>query len=432
MFRNKNLRRRNLLSKNKFKQDISLELGRKHRPDYWIPIICFILIMIGIIVVYSITPALKLTTGLSSGYYISRQILAAILSVIAFLFTAIIPLNFWIYRRNWIVVTALAVTLLAIILPVNPAYPAHRWVVLGGISFQSIEIFKFAAVIWLAYFFAKAIKDKTVTDFKKTFRPLIILLILTGVIVAIIQSDLGSMGVLFGMLVIMGFVAGLPYKKLLFIFGILIIGLVISIAIFPYRIARIETYLHPQSNCQSPAGYQACQALIAVGSGGFLGLGLGHSVQAYGYEPEAANDSIFAIYAETFGFVGSIILVGLFFILFYKLIKISENIDNNFARLLVIGIVAWLSVQSVINIGAMVGLLPLKGITLPFVSYGGTSVIFSAAAVGLVFQISSYTTNIKSSLNNPTRRVNESMFNSRRIRRTHNPNTDHSLEIKTS
>lgn len=428
MFKNKNSRQRNTFLGRKTNFGIDLNLGRKHKPDYWIPIICFLLVMIGIIVVYSITPALKLTTGLSPGYYISRQILATILSIIAFLFTALIPLYFWVDKRNWIVIVAIATTFLAIILPVNPAYPAHRWVRFGGISFQSIEIFKFAVVIWLAYFFAKAIKDRTITDFKKTFKPLIILLVLTGVVVAIIQSDLGSMGVLFAMLVIMGFVAGLPLKKIMVIFGFLIIGLIISIVIFPYRIARIETYLHPQSNCQSAAGYQACQALIAVGSGGLSGLGLGHSVQAYGYEPEASNDSIFAIYAESFGFLGSIILVGLFFILFYKFIKIADSLNNDFARLLVIGILAWLSVQTVINIGAMVGLLPLKGITLPFVSYGGTSVIFSAAAVGLVFQISGYTSSKKSI--NPKRGINEGMFNRRRVGGSHNSDINNSLNIE--
>jgi cell division protein FtsW len=122
-----------------------------------------------------------------------------------------------------------------------------------------------------------------------------------------------------------------------------------------------------------------------------FGLGLARSVQAYGYLPEAANDSIFAIYAEKFGFLGSAVLIGLFVALFARIMKIFERAPDDYMRLLVAGVLAWLSTQAIINIGAMVGLLPLKGITLPFISYGGTSLLFVGAAVGLVFATSRYT-----------------------------------------
>lgn len=121
-----------------------------------------------------------------------------------------------------------------------------------------------------------------------------------------------------------------------------------------------------------------------------IGLGLGSSVQAYGYLPEAANDSIFAIYAEKFGFVGCMVLLAIFVAFFARLKMVAERLPDDFSRLLTVGVLAWLSVQAIINIGAMIGLLPLKGITLPFISYGGTSVVFIAAAVGLVFQASQY------------------------------------------
>ncbi len=372
----------------------ALALGRKHRPDYWIVIICAILLAVGIIIVYAIGPALKITTNLSASYYTTRQILAVVLSAIAFMATATIPIQRWKENTKWILWIAIIATALAVVLPVNPAYPAHRWVRLGSISFESVELLKFGAVLWLTAFFTKAVKNNTITDFNKTLKPLLIIIVVTGIIISGIQSDLGSMAVLVAMMGVMAYVAGLPIKKILAIVGIILVGLVIAIIIFPYRIARIESYLHPSSsnNCRNAADYQACQALIAVGSGGMFGLGLGHSVQAYGYEPEAANDSIFAIYAETFGFVGSIILVSLFWILFNRFKRIAEGLDDIYSKLLVIGILAWLSVQTIINIGAMIGLLPLKGITLPFVSYGGTSIVFSAAAVGLVFQLSRYTT----------------------------------------
>ena len=120
------------------------------------------------------------------------------------------------------------------------------------------------------------------------------------------------MGVIVVIMAIMAYVAGLPLKKIAIIGCIIVVGLVLTISAFPYRRERLEAYLHPSSNCQSASGYQACQALIGVGSGGLFGLGLGHSIQAYGYEPEADNDSIFAIYAETFGFFGCLVLLALF------------------------------------------------------------------------------------------------------------------------
>jgi cell division protein FtsW len=132
--------------------------------------------------------------------------------------------------------------------------------------------------------------------------------------------------------------------------------------------------------------------MIAVGSGGVAGLGLGRSVQAYGYLPQSGNDSIFAIYAEKFGFIGSVVLIGLFVAFFWRIKQISERVPDNFTRLVVIGILAWLAIQTFINIAAMIGLFPLKGITLPFISYGGTSVVVTMAVVGLLFQISRYTT----------------------------------------
>jgi cell division protein FtsW len=245
-------------------------------------------------------------------------------------------------------------------------------------------------MIWLSGFLAKRAKEGNIANTKLTLKPLIYALLAVGVIIVGIQSDLGSGGVIIAMMGTMAFVAGLPMGRVSLIAGIVVIGLLLAVASTPYRRARLEAYLHPQSNCQG-SGYQACQALIAVGSGGLAGLGLGSSVQAYGYLPEAANDSIFAIYAEKFGFIGSIVLVAFFVAFFTRIKNIAERSTDNFTRFLVMGVLAWMSVQALINMGAMVGLLPLKGITLPFISYGGTSVVFLTAAIGLVFQASQYT-----------------------------------------
>jgi cell division protein FtsW len=188
----------------------------------------------------------------------------------------------------------------------------------------------------------------------------------------------------------MAFVAGLPLKRISIVALIITGGVILAVISSPYRLARVETYLHPQADCET-SGYQACQALIAVGSGGMIGLGLGSSVQAYGYLPEADNDSIFAIYAEKFGFIGSIILLSVYVAFFSRIKRIAERSTDDFTRFLLVGVLCWLSVQTLVNVGAMIGIFPLKGITLPFISYGGTSIVFTTAAIGLVFQASQYT-----------------------------------------
>jgi len=372
------------------RQSEELALGRRHQPDYWLLILSAILLSIGLVVVYAISPALSAANHVTGNYYVGKQLIATALCIVAFLITANVPLRWWRQAYKPLLIVAAVATLLALILPVNPAYPAHRWVRLGSFSFQSVELLKFAVLVWLAGFLALRLKKDEIASFNLTLKPLGFAMGAIGLVIAGVQSDLGSTGVMIAMMGTMAFVAGLPLKRVLLIGGIIVIGLFIAISSTPYRRDRLEAYLHPDANCQT-SGYQACQAIIAVGSGGIVGLGLGNSVQAYGYLPEAANDSIFAIYAEKFGFVGSVVLLALFVAFFARLKSIAERLTDDFSRLLVVGILAWLSVQAFINIGAMIGLLPLKGITLPFISYGGTSVVFVAAAVGLAFQASRYT-----------------------------------------
>ncbi len=369
---------------------LDINLGRKHRPDYWLLILSVTLLAIGLVVVYAISPALSASSHVSNSYYVGKQLLAIGLSAVAFIITSQVPLEWWRRAYKPLLIIAGVATLMALVLPVNPAYPAHRWVRLGSLSFQSVELVKFAVMVWLAGFLAQRIRQGSIGDTRLTLKPLAIAIGVIGFTVAGIQSDLGSTGVLVAIMFIMAFVAGLPMKRILLIGAAITIGLILAISVTPYRRDRLTAFLHPEANCQT-SGYQACQALIAVGSGGFIGLGLGSSVQAYGYLPEAANDSIFAIYAEKFGFIGSVVLLLVFIAFFARLRRIIERTSDDFSRLLVVGVLAWLSTQAMINIGAMIGLLPLKGITLPFISYGGTSVIFVAAAVGLVFQVSQYT-----------------------------------------
>ncbi|HTE21647.1 MAG TPA: putative peptidoglycan glycosyltransferase FtsW [Candidatus Limnocylindria bacterium] len=363
---------------------------RKHKPDYILILISILLLAVGLIVVYAISPGLSAQRRVGENYFVTKQLTAISLGIIAFLVVAFVPFRKWYSWQRPLLVLAVVATLVALVTPVSPDYPAHRWIRFAGLSLQSVELVKIALIICLAAFLERRIQLREAISTQKTLKPLIIVLGAVGLAVAILQRDFGSTAVITGMMAAMAFVAGLPLVRVAQVGVVVVLALLVLILPFGYRRDRITTFLNPEKDCQS-AGYQACQALIAVGSGGLFGIGLQNSGQAFGYLPEAANDSIFAIVSEKFGFVGATFLVCLFAVFFARIKNIMERAPDNFSRLIVAGVLAWFSTQTFINIGAMIGLLPLKGITLPFISTGGTSVVFLMAGVGLVFNISRYT-----------------------------------------
>jgi len=362
---------------------------RRHRPDYWLLLISTALLVIGLIVLYAISPGLAVQNHVGDNYYVNKQLIAIVLGIGAFVALANVPVGWWRTIQKPLLIAAVlaAIAVRAFGEQVNGAY---RWIQVGGMSFQAAELIKFALLIWLASFLVDRIRENNLGDFKKTLQPLLIALAAIGLVVGKVQSDFGSTAVMIAMMAAMGFVAGMPMKRVMMVGGVVAIGAILLISGSSYRRERLLTFMHPERDCQN-TGYQVCQALITVGSGGVLGLGVANSVQAFGYLPEAANDSIFAILAEKFGFLGVTALIALFVAFFRRLFKIAERAPDDYSRLLVTGILAWLSTQVFINVGAMMGLLPLKGITLPFISYGGTSLVFVLGAIGLVFQISRYT-----------------------------------------
>lgn len=364
---------------------------RRHKPDYILLILMAILLVVGLVVIYSISPGLAMQRNVSENYYVNKQLVAIGLGAITFAAMATIPFGTWKKLQKPLIIAAIVATLIALALPVSAQYPAHRWIRIGELSFQSVELIKFAVIFVLAAFLADRMKRGEVSDMDKAIKPIAVGVAVLVIAVAGLQSDLGSTAVLLAIIVAMWFVAGLPVKWLLAVIGIVAVVFLLAISTSGYRRDRVMTFMNPERDCQT-AGYQACQALIAVGTGGLFGKGVGHSVQAYGYLPEAANDSIFAVVAEKFGFVGVTALLCVFWAFFTRLKHIIERAPDTFSRLVVVGLLAWLSTQAIINIGAMIGLLPIKGITLPFISYGGTSIIFVTAAVGLAYNISRFTT----------------------------------------
>lgn len=369
-----------------------------------------LLLVIGLVVVYSISPGLAASLHVSQGYFITKQLIDVGLGLLIFGVAAYLPTSWWFRSAKPLAIGAIVGSVVVMFTPIDAVYQAHRWIRLGGFSFQIAELIKLALLAYVARFLSMQWQAGKIADFKQTFQPLLILLVAVGVVVAKFQSDLGSTGVMVAMIVLMAYAVGVPLKKIAVISGLVLILLVLAISSSAYRRERLATFLHPQSNCQGN-GYQACQALIAVGSGGVFGLGLGYSVQAYGYLPEASNDSIFAIMAEKFGFVGTVAIVVLYGVFIARLKSIIEHTQDQFKRLLVVGVLAWMSTQMIINIGAMLGLLPLKGITLPLISQGGTSLIFLMAALGLVFQISRYTSYSKSEPEASVRQQSNNYYN---------------------
>ncbi|HET9850789.1 MAG TPA: putative peptidoglycan glycosyltransferase FtsW [Candidatus Saccharimonadales bacterium] len=396
--------------------------ARRHKPDHWLLVLSCLLVTIGLVVVYSISPGLAANQHVSQSYFITKQLIAVALGIVGFGIAAHLPISFWRQHAKTLSLIAIIGCAIVMVTPINANYPAHRWIRLGGFSFQVAELIKLALLVQLAAFLTTQWRRGLLNDFKRTIRPLLILLLILAAVVAKLQSDLGSAGVMIVMIGAAAFSVGLPLKKIAMFSGIVLVILILAIASSGYRRERLATYLHPGSNCQG-SGYQECQALISVGSGGVLGLGLGNSVQAYGYLPEPANDSIFAIMAEKFGFIGSFLIIVIYGGLITRLKKIIERTADPFSRLMVVGVLAWFSTQMIINVGAMVGLLPLKGITLPLISQGSTSLVFLAAALGIVFQVSRYTSYrvIEPDINPDEAPISSGSFDGRRVRRPHNP-----------
>jgi cell division protein FtsW len=263
---------------------------------------------------------------------------------------------------------------------------ARRWIVIAGISFQTSEVLKLAFVIYFAAW-ASGMKDKMNT-LKKGFLPLMALFAVTGALL-LKQPDTDTYLMIIFSGLAMYLAAGGKWR---YVFTLVIAGMLgISLLYFtrPYVKARIDTFIHPQANSQGSA-YQVQQSLIAIGSGGMTGRGYGQSVQKFNFLPEPIGDSIFAVEAEEFGFIGATALILLFVFFGMRGLKIASRVSDPFGRLTVVGIVIMITAQAFVNIGAMLGVLPLSGITLPFVSHGGTSLFITLVEVGIVLSISKH------------------------------------------
>lgn len=367
-----------------------------------------LLMMLGLVVMYAIGPQRAQVLNAAFGtdnygdtYFFVRQSISLLLALVAFFVVAKTPVSFLQKHAKAILVTAIVACILLTIGGrlgldiVQCSLGACRWFDLGPLgSLQPAELLKFALLLFVAVLLGSRYREGKINDKSMTLMPIAILLGLATILVIYFQRDMGTGAAVLAIIATMLFVSGLDAKiGLLILSGLIVLG-VLFIAMEPHRRARVETFFAGDNvSTDDPGNYHIAQAKIAIGSGGFFGVGIGDSVQATGYLPEAINDSVFAIMGETFGFVGLMVVVGLFTVLLFRVLRVSDHLPDMTHRLLAAGVFGWLMAHVVLNIAAMTGLLPLTGITLPLLSFGGTSMVFIAGALGLVFQLSQYTVN---------------------------------------
>lgn len=266
-------------------------------------------------------------------------------------------------------------------------YGASRWLKLGPFSFQPSEMLKLAVVIYLAAWLSG--KKEKIKDFFEGLVPFMIVIFLIGFLL-IRQPDMGTLGAIIFIAIPMFFVSGARIAHLFWIGVAGIASFLLLIKLESYRMGRLMVFLNPELDPQG-IGYQINQALLAIGSGGIIGRGLGKSLQKFNYLPEPVGDSIFAIIGEELGLLGTVLVVSAFIFLAVRGLRVAKKVPDEFGRLVAVGIISWIVFQAFINIAAISGMIPLTGIPLPFVSYGGTSMIFLMVAAGILINISKHT-----------------------------------------
>lgn len=263
---------------------------------------------------------------------------------------------------------------------------ARRWIYILGFSFQPAEFLKLGLVLYLASYLS-SVRNK-IGEFRYGLIPFVMILGIPSIIL-LLQPDTGTVLVIASAGVAMYVTAGGKMRDLLILFLVSVLTLSALVYQRPYLRDRLETYIQPGINLQE-SGYQLNQSLIAIGSGGIFGRGFGQSVQKFNYLPEPIGDSIFAVAAEEFGFVGAFIIIFLFLAFSFRGLKIASRAPDYFSGLLIVGIVILIISQSFINIGSMLGVFPLTGLPLLFISHGGTAMLFALGSVGIILNISKY------------------------------------------
>lgn len=361
-------------------------ISSRQKPDFKIALLAMALALFGIVMLTTASSVIAYDNfqGKNNYYYVIKQSVSFLIGFVAMAFFA----SFDYRKLKKLSVPAMVITLLlliAVFLPIVgiESKGAHRWVNLG-FRFQPSELAKITFLVYLCTWFDSRVKN--ITSIKESFFPFLIMLGLISSLI-ILQPDLGTLTVIILTSMVVFFASGAPIWNFISLGGFLVLVFVAFIRSSAYRWKRFLTFMNPSAESLGRS-YHVNQAFIAVSQGGFWGLGFGNSIQKLKYLPEPHTDSIFAIICEELGFLRSSVVVLAFFYLFYLGLNVSKNAPDTFGRLLAIGITSSLTLQALINIAAMLGLVPLTGVTLPFISFGGTSLVISFIQIGILLNIS--------------------------------------------
>jgi cell division protein FtsW len=362
-------------------------LAKRVSVDKWLFGVTLLLVLIGLVMVFSASAVIAKDRFGSPYHFMLRQTLWAFAGVIAMFI--MIQVDYKKLQHPAIVYSLFAVTtlLLVLVLFLDRSHNTHRWIKLGAFSFQPSELAKPAIILYLAYFLSTRVKE--IDDWRRTLLPAAIPTLLFSALI-VKQPDLGTAMACCAITGAVLWIAGMHPKYIGYALVASIIPLYILIFRTPWRYQRILAFMDPFADPQGK-GFHMVQSLIAVGTGGVTGKGLMEGKQKLFYLPEPQTDFIYAVIAEEWGLIGSIVIVLLFAFFCYRGLRCAMNTRDNFARFLAVGITAMVGLQAFFNISVVLGLLPTKGIPLPFISYGGSSLFITLASVGVLLNITKQT-----------------------------------------
>ena len=350
--------------------------------DLWIAVPVVGLVIFGVIMVYSASAGTR-----SPDRFLHTQLAAALIGLAAM--TVLHRIDYHRYANPLFVYPSLLVclVLLGLVFLFKPINGAHRWIILAGVSVQPSEFAKIALIIFLAWLLAHREKEGLIDKFIPAIGPAVVIFGLL-VILIINEPDLGTTVILSVIMLVMLLVAGVQVRHLLYFvpLGLVLVGLAVYQK--PYRLARIKSFISPEDDPLGK-GYHILQSLIAIGSGGIDGLGIGKGRQKLSFLPEPQSDFIFPVIAEELGLVGATTMILVFGLLLWRGLRASHRAPDTTGRLMAVGITIWITTQAFTNLSVALNLLPTKGITLPFISAGGSSLIAVLMAVGILLNISS-------------------------------------------
>lgn len=354
-------------------------------PDYILLLVTLTLLSIGVIMVYSASAAWAEYKFDDAFFFLKRQLFFAGVGVAMMLF--IMRVEYWTWRTyaKLILIICFALLILVLIPGVGLVRGGARsWLGIGAFSIQPSEFMKMGMAVFLAKYLSE--HQKQIVTFRKGLVPTLSLVMLAFAII-MLQPDLGTGAVMVGTCVVMIFTAGARISHFVWLGIVGLAGFVALIASAPYRIQRITSFLDPWSDPLG-SGFQIIQSLYAIGPGGLMGMGFGESRQKYFYLPEPQTDFIFAILSEELGFLGGCLVLLLFGILLWRGVRAALAAPDLFGSFLAAGIVSMIAIQVMINIGVVSGLMPVTGITLPLLSYGGSSLTLMLILIGILLNIS--------------------------------------------